>query len=326
MAQISFRISDESKIRADKVLEQQGYSAGSYLQGIVEYIAQNGTLPVVIEFRPAALNPEEVFQEAIFQSRETYVNWRTFCRNELQVNQMTPLDKLRTHIDAINTAYEFYQRNESVIRQAPSQMEKINGGDPFHPEMFSRCLEYFPPLFGYLRKAVSFVHMNNRPVQQGDLDEMEPVLVQAAKAIDELQAMANTSVSAETLARFMLRDIQEALSCAMESTREHISYMTARSWQQRMTLVLGEAEKKYKRLGTSEQDVALARLRHDTRRLATKVTEYVETTSEPMTGFDTNLLDQVVAFYNEVLRLSGYISASIRTDADQPGNSGNDSA
>ena len=88
----------------------------------------------------------------------------------------------------------------------------------------------------------------------------------------------------------------------------------------------GEAEKKYKRLGTSEQDVALARLRHDTRRLATKVTEYVETTSEPMTGFDTNLLDQVVAFYNEVLSLSGYISASIRTDADQPGNSGNDSA
>lgn len=116
---------------------------GSYLQGIVEYIAQNGTLPVEIEFRPAALNPEEVFQEAIFQSRETYVNWLAFCQNELQVNQMTPLDKLRTHIDAINTAYEFYQRNELVIRQAPSQMEKINGGDPFHPVMFSRCIGIF---------------------------------------------------------------------------------------------------------------------------------------------------------------------------------------
>lgn len=326
MAQISFRLSDESKMRADEVLEQQGYSAGSYLQGIVEYIAQNGTLPVVIEFRPIALNPEEVFQEAIFQFREAYVHWRAFCRNELQVDQMTPLDKLRTHINAINAAYEFYQRNESVIRQAPSQLEKINGGDPFQSVMFSRCIEYFPSLVGCLRKAVSCVHMNNRPVQQGDLDEMEPVLAQAAKAIDELQAMANTSVSAETLIRFMLRDIQEALGCATESTREHIPYMIARAWQQRMTLAIGEAEKKYKRLGTSEQDVALARLRYDTRLLATKVAEYVETTSEPMTGFDVDFLDQVVAYFHEVVSLSGCVSASIRTDAGQPGNSSNDSA
>lgn len=325
MAQISFRISDESKMRADKVLEQQGYSVGNYLQGIVEYIAKKGTLPVVIEFRPVALNPEEVFQEAIFQFREAYVNWRAFCQNELQVNQMTPLDKLRPHINAINAAYEFYQRNEPVIRQAPSQMEKINSGDPFHSVMFSRCIEYFPSLVGGLRKAVSCVHMNNRQVQQGDLDEMEPVLAQAAMAIDELQAMANTSVSAETLTRFMLRDIQEALGCATESTREDIPYMIARSWLQRMTVAVGEAEKKYKRLGTSEQDVALARLRHDTHLLATKVTEYVETTSEPMTGFDADLLGQVVAYFHEVVSLSGCVSASVRTDASQPSNSGNES-
>ncbi|ELD0488223.1 type II toxin-antitoxin system RelB/DinJ family antitoxin [Escherichia coli] len=326
MAQISFRLSDESKMRADKVLEQHGYSVGSYLQGIVEYIAQNGTLPVVIEFRPVALNPEEVFQEAIFQFREAYVNWRAFCRNELQVGQMTPLDKLRPHINAIDAAYEFYQQNEPVIRQAPSQMQNITGGDPFHSAMFSRCIEYFPSLVGCLRKAVSCVPMNNRQVQRGDLDEMEPVLAQAAKAIDELQAMTNTTVSAETLTRFMLRDIQEALACATESTREHIPYMIARAWQQRMALAVGEAEKKYKRLGTSEQDVALARLRHDTRLLATKVTEYVETTSEPMTGFDADLLDQVVAYFHEVVSLSGCVSVSVRTDTRQPGHSGNESA
>lgn len=326
MAQISFRISDESKMRADQVLEQQGYSLGSYLQGIVEYTAQNGTLPVVIEFRPVALNPEEVFQEAIFQFREAYVNWLAFCRNELQVNQMTPLDKLRTHINAINAAYQFYQRNEPVIRQAPSQMEKINGGDPFHSVMFSRCIEYFPSLVGCLRKAASCIHMNNRPVQQGDLDEMEPVLAQAAMTIDDLQAMVNTSVSAETLTRFMLRDIEEALGCAIESTRKHISYMIARSWQQRMTQAVEDAEKKYKRLGTSEQDVALARLRHDISLLTTKVKEYVETTSEPMSGFDPDLLNQVVEYFHEVVRMSGYTSASVRTDTCQPDNSGNESS
>lgn len=93
-----------------------------------------------------------------------------------------------------------------------------------------------------------------------------------------------------------------------------------------MTLAIGEAEKKYKRLGTSEQDVALARLRHDTRLLAMKVTEYVETTSEPMTGFGVDFLDQVVAYFHGVVNLSGCVSASIRTDAGQAGNSGNDSA
>lgn len=315
MAQISFRIGDESKVRADKILEQHGYSLSSYLQGIVEYIAKNDRLPVVIEFRPVALNPEEVFQEAIFQFREVYVNWLSFCEKELQVGQMTPLDKLRPHIDSINAAYQFYRQNEAIIRQAPSQLQKITGYEPRDAVMFACCIEYFPPLVGFLRHAVGCINMNNRPIAQSDLDEMALQLAKAANIINELQSMANTTTSTDTLTVFMLRDIDEALNCASEATRPNISYITAQSWQMRMFQSIESVEKKYKRLGTTKHDVALANLRDDVNLLAAAVKEYVETRSEPMKGFDQDILDRVIANFREIVRQLDCVSATIQSDA-----------
>lgn len=315
MAQISFRIGDESKVRADKILEQHGYSLSSYLQGIVEFIAKNDQLPVVIEFRPVALNPEEIFQEAIFQFREIYVNWLSFCETDLRVGQMTPLDKLRPHLDSIDAAYHFYRQNEVVIRQTPSQPQKITGYEPRDSIMFACCTEYFLPLVGFLRHCVRCVNMDNRPIAQSDLDEMATPLAQAANIINELQAMANTSTSADTLTLLMLRDIQEALSCASEATMPNISYMRAYALLTRMSQSIDEAEKKYKRLSTTKHDVALANLRNDVNLIAAAVKEYIKTTSEPMGGFDRDILDQVTANFHEIVRKLDCMSATIKSDA-----------
>ncbi len=317
MAQVSFRINDASKALADQILEQQGLSLGGYLQGIVEYIAKNGVLPVVIEFRSVALNPEEVFQEAIFQFREAYVNFSAFRQKELKVNHMAPMDKLRSHIDAIDVAQQFYQRHEAIIRQAPSQLQNIDGDEPAYLAMFPRCVEYFPPLSGYLRQAVRCVNMNNRPIQQFDLDEQESALMRAAETINILQGMANTAVTADILTHFMLRDMAEAISCARGATRERITYILARGWQQRMSMAFGEAQKKYRRLGTSEQDVAMAKLKDDMLRAVDAVDRYLNTTSEPMTGFNPEILDVAENGLNEMLSILGYLPVVTKTVGHQ---------
>lgn len=89
MAQVSFRCSDEQRNAADLTAKNAGYnSLQDYLGTIVTYMAQEGTLPVVISFRPKALTPDDTFQQAIIRFREIYLKLDRLLANGLSSGEM----------------------------------------------------------------------------------------------------------------------------------------------------------------------------------------------------------------------------------------------
>lgn len=294
MAQLNIRIADADKEVAEEVARAAGFSLGEYLVTVVSYMSSHRTLPVVIKFKPVAIKPEEVFQQAIVKFRSAYMKIDHLCEHVLQEGEMTPLDLIQQLTGDIDAAKDFYERNEAQIALAAGQLEKLPISSTEH-QMFARCREHFPSIPGFLRAAIRMVYMNNRPVSRQDLSEMREALQQAADQINILQEMVQGDVSAGARCAFFIRDVQDATSCALMATRPGEAYMVCTAWSERMDIHVRQAEVQFQSLGVIDDLKELAAIWTKLQALAEAVHDYLDRTSEPMRGFHMGFLDEVKA-------------------------------
>ncbi|CAM7192386.1 hypothetical protein N3R00_004150 [Escherichia coli] len=299
MAQISFRCPDEERDAAEQSARKAGYSSlQDYLGTIVTYMAQQGTLPVVISFRPVALTPDDAFQQAIIRFREVYSRLDALFQHGLPPGKMTPLDALRAPIDDIQAAQAFRERHHQLIEMAPGQLETLPGG-----HTFARSREHFQFLAGHLTTAIRMVNMNNRVVSVQDREEMREALDEAARHINLLQSMATGEASSESGRIFFLMDAHEAYNAARLATGRDEPWLTRRAWMNRMNTACRQAEGQFSRLGVLpglEQMAAVVRL---LQQLPDKVALCLETDDGVLSPEDETLLEELGAL------LSGLRSA-----------------
>lgn len=292
MAQLNMRIPDADKEAAEEVARSAGFSLGEYLGTLVSYMSVHRTLPVLIKFKPVAIRPEEAFQQAIVKFRNAYLLVSHLCSSVLVEGEMTPLEALREPIKDIDAAQAFYESHESLIALAPGQLERLDISDSEHA-MFARCREHFPYIPGFLRTAIRMVNINNRPVQAKDLVEMREALQQAANQINILQSMVECEVSGDARRAFFLRDVEEAVWCAMKSTRPGEAYMVRVAWRDRMDNHIRQAEVEFQSLGVVPYLDDLVVIWEKLRAVGGAVHGYLEHVSEPMQGFDVRNIDDL---------------------------------
>lgn len=304
MAQLNIRIADADKALAEQAAKSAGFSLGEYLGTIVSYMATYQTLPVVIKFKPMAITPEEAFQQAISKFRHAYLQVSQLCESDLTVGKMTPIHSLRKPMDDIEAAQRFYESNKKLIVLAAGQLEKIAISDTEH-HMFACCQDYFPLIPGALRTAIRMVNMTDRPILVEDMVQMREALTRAAQQINALQEMVKCEVSASARALFFLRDIEETLWCAEMATKPGEAYMVCVAWKNRMETSMGQAEHEFQALGVVPHLEEFSVLLTEVRTLDGAVNNYLETTSEPMHGFDSSrvvaLKDRLSALKQQIL-------------------------
>lgn len=301
MAQLNMRIADADKEAAEKVARSAGLSLGEYLGTIVSYMSSNGTLPVVIKFKPVSIKPEEVFQQAIVKFRNAYMEVEDLYENVLKEGEMTPLKLLRQPIDSISAAESFYKKNESQIALAPGQLEKL-AISPTEHHMFARCREHFPYISMHLVTAIRMVNMNNRPVNHKDLSEMEEALKQAAQQINILQEMVEDEISPSSRCAFFIRDVEDATSCALMATQSNQAHIVCTAWNQRMSSHVRQAEIQFQSLGVVDGLKLLDAIWMKLQELSQAVHVYLDETSEPMGGFEGRYIEELKELVSEYKR------------------------
>jgi antitoxin component of RelBE/YafQ-DinJ toxin-antitoxin module len=292
MAQLNIRVPDAEKEAADEVARSAGYGLGEYLGTIVAYIAAHRKLPIVIKFKPVAIKPEEVFQQAITKFRHAYLQISHLCQDVLEEGEMTPLESLRQPINDIDAAEAFYESHENQIALAIGQLERIVISEGENT-MFARCREHFPYIPGFLRTAIRMVNMNNRAVSGADLEAMRSALQQAANHINILQEMVECDISADARSAFFVQDIEDAVDCATRATRPGESYLVSTAWKTRMDNHIHQADLEFQSLGVVKNLRDLALIWEKLRTLSEAVNGYLEHTSEPMRGLDPSNINEV---------------------------------
>ena len=290
MAQLNIRLVDKDKETAEEVAKSAGYSLSEYFNTLVSYMVIHKTLPVVIQFKPLAIEPDEAFQQGILKFKETYLSVCFLYKNVLKIGEMTPLELLRSPLDDIQSAEVFYEKYESLIAMAPSQLEKISISNDEH-HMFARCREHFPYILGFLRQAIRAIYMNNRPIAEQDLIEMKTALDSAAEHINALQNMIVCNISTQSHIAFFLRDAKEAYDCAVRATRPNEGYIVCKAWQDRMRNSITQAEKAFESISVVPNLDSLKDIRDKLKKLNHLVHIYLDTTSEPMGGFDMSIIE-----------------------------------
>ena len=292
MAQLNIRIADADKEVAEDVARAAGFSLGEYLGTVVAYMSSHRTLPVVIKFKPVAIKPEEIFQQAIVKFRNAYMKIDHLCGQVLQEGEMSPLELVRQCAGYIDAAQDFYEKHESQIAMAAGQLEKLPISSTEH-HMFARCREHFPYIPGYLRAAVRKVYKDDRPVSRQDISEMREDLQQAAVQINILQEMVEDEISAGARSAFFIRDVQDAIYCASMATRPGEAYMVCTAWMARMDNHVRQADIEFQSLGVVDDLKELAVIWTKLQVLSDAVHDYLDRTSEPMKGFEVRFLDEV---------------------------------
>lgn len=320
MAQLNIRIADADKEAAEEAARAAGFSLGEYLGMVVAYMSLHGTLPVVIKFKPVAIKPEEVFQQAIVKFRNAYMEIYHLYEQVLKEGDMTPLTLLRQPIDSIYAAEDFYKTYESQIALAPCQLEKL-AISPTEHIMFARCREHFPNILRQLRAAICTVNMNNRPINCQDLSEMREALQLAADQINILQEMAEDVISGDARSAFFIRDVQDATSCALMATLAGQAYGVCTAWNERMNMHLRQAEIQFQSLGVVNDLKQLDIIWTKLQTLAQAVHDYLDRTSEPMGGFEVRHIDELKALTSTYMqRISPpekHVGSDVAADASR---------
>ncbi|QKJ89272.1 hypothetical protein PMPD1_4374 (plasmid) [Paramixta manurensis] len=289
MAQISFRCPDEQRNAADLTARKAGYSSlQDYLGTIVTYMAQEGTLPVVISFKPIALTPDDAFQQAIIRFREVYLKLDNLLTNGLTIGEMTPLKELRGPIDDIQAAMNFQEQHHHLIEMAPGQLEELPGG-----HQFSRCREHFQLLAGHLRTAIRMVNMNKRPVSSRDREEMREALDDAARQINELQSMTSGDVSQESGRALFLLDACDVYRFARLATNLGEEWGIRRAWLNRMGIARRQAEEQFSRLGVQSDVGQMAALTTLMAQVCDRVTQALEKENSSLSAVSETLMEEL---------------------------------
>lgn len=260
MAQLNTRVKDESKEKAESVLLAAGYTFSSYFSALTDYIAETGSLPFHIRYKPAVVNPQEVFSEALQKFKTVWGRLKHFTQS-VKPGQSLPDKAIATAMQDIEEAYNFYRNHESLILTAPGQRNASPNGD-FHS--IPASLDGINRLYDMLRLALSnlaslaAITEEHLKITQGFIDD-------AAGYINELQALGGGAVSAETLNQMIVLDATEAIACAekalaINEQKEGIPLYTFNMWHERFTKSLESIRTLQRRVGASESTAALTEL------------------------------------------------------------------
>lgn len=260
MAQLNTRVKDESKEKAEPVLLAAGYTFSSYFSALTDYIAETGSLPFHIRYKPAAVNPQEVFSEALQKFKTVWGRLKGFTQS---VEPGTSLpDKLTAMaMKDIEEAYSFYRNHEDLILTAPGQRTGSPAGGYNN---FPASLDGINRLSGVLRLAVENL-ASLAALTPEHLKITRDLIDEAAGYINELQKLGGGAVSGHTLNRMIIRDSHEAIACAKEALArnekgEGVPFYTFTMWFERFGKHLENIRSMQLRVGASESTAALTNL------------------------------------------------------------------
>ncbi|MEL5407764.1 type II toxin-antitoxin system RelB/DinJ family antitoxin [Serratia nevei] len=260
MAQLNTRVKDESKEKAEQVLAAAGYTFSSYFSTLTDYIAETGSLPFQIRYKPAAVNPQEVFSEALQKFKAVWGRLNHFILSARSDSSLPEMAIVKAMQD-IEEAYTFYRNNEDLILSAPGQRTGSPAGG-YHA--FPASLDGINGLTGVLRLAIG--NLGSLAVLTPEhLEFTRKCIDEAAGYINELQKLGGGAVSGHTLNQMIIRDSCEAIVCAKEALAknekgEGIPLYTFTMWFERFGKHLENIRTMQRRVGASDSTAALTDL------------------------------------------------------------------
>lgn len=260
MAQLNTRVKDESKEKAEAVLLAAGYTFSSYFSALTDYIAETGSLPFHIRYKPAAVNPQEVFSEALQKFKTVWGRLKSFTQSVEPGNSLP--DKLTSMaMKDIEEAYSFYRNHEDLILSAPGQRTGSPAGG-YHN--FPASLDGINRLSEVLRLAVGNL-ASLAALTPEHLKITRDFIDEAAGYINELQKLGGGAVSGHTLNQMIIRDSREAIACAKEALAyngqgESVPFYTFTMWFERFGKHLENIRAMQLRVGASDSTAALTNL------------------------------------------------------------------
>lgn len=260
MAQLNTRVKDESKEKAEQVLAAAGYTFSSYFSTLTDYIAETGSLPFQIRYKPAAVNPQEVFSEALQKFKAVWGRLNHFILSAQSDSSLPEMGIVKAMQD-IEEAYTFYRNNEDLILSAPGQRTGSPAGG-YHA--FPASLDGINGLTGVLRLAIG--NLGSLAVLTPEhLEFTRKCIDEAAGYINELQKLGGGAVSGHTLNQMIIRDSREAIVCAKEALAknekgEGIPLYTFTMWFERFRKHLDSIRAMQLRVGVSDSTAALTEL------------------------------------------------------------------
>lgn len=260
MAQLNTRVKDESKEKAEPVLAAAGYTFSSYFSALTDYIAETGSLPVQIRYKPAVVNPEEIFSEALLHFKTVWGRLKSFTES-LQAEQPLPHRMAMTAMQDIEDAYRFYRTNEDLILSAPGQRM----GSPAEGyQRFPASLDGINQLYGTLRLIISNL-ISLAVITAEHLEFSKQQINEAAESINTLQTFTGNGVSSDALNQMIIRDAGEAIDCAKQALirDDHgngIPQYAFSMWHERYVKLLDSVRSMQRRAGATEATLALTEL------------------------------------------------------------------
>ena len=260
MAQLNTRVKNESKEKAEPILLAAGYSFSSYFSALTDYIAETGSLPFHIRYKPVVVNPQEVFFEALHKFKTVWGRLKSFTQS-VEPGIALP-DKLTSvAMKDIEEAYSFYRNHEDLILTAPGQRTGSPAGGYNN---FPASLDGINRLSGVLRLAVENL-ASLAALTPEHLKITRDFIDEAAGYINELQKLGGGAVSGHTLNRMIIRDSHEAIECAKQALAkdekgEGIPFCNFTMWFERFGKHLENIRAMQLRVGASESTDALTNL------------------------------------------------------------------
>jgi antitoxin component of RelBE/YafQ-DinJ toxin-antitoxin module len=260
MAQLNTRVKDESKEKAEAVLLAAGYTFSSYFSALTDYIAETGSLPFHIRYKPAAVNPQEVFSEALQKFKTVWGRLKGFTQS-VQPGHTLPDKAITMAMKDIEEAYSFYRNHEDLILSAPGQRTGSPAGGynnfPASLEGINRLSEVLRLAVGNLASLAELTPEHLK-ITLGFIDE-------AAAYINELQKLGGGAVSGHTLNQMIIRDCCGAIECAKEALAyndkgESIPFYTFTMWFERFGKYIENIRAMQLRVGASDSTAALNEL------------------------------------------------------------------
>lgn len=260
MAQLNTRVKDESKEKAEPILLAAGHTFSSYFSALTDYIAETGSLPFQIRYKPALVNPQEVFSEALQKFKTVWGRLKHFTQS-VQPGQSLPDKAVAMAMKDIEEAYSFYRNHEDLILSAPGQRTASPAGGYNH---FPVSLDGINRLSGVLRQAVGNL-ASLAVLTPEHLQITQKFIEEAAGYINELQKLGGGAVSGHTLNQMIIRDSSEAIVCAKEALAQNdktegIPLYTFTMWFERFRKHLDSIRAMQLRVGVSDSTAALTEL------------------------------------------------------------------
>ncbi|WP_210487780.1 type II toxin-antitoxin system RelB/DinJ family antitoxin [Pantoea ananatis] len=260
MAQLNTRVKDESKEKAEPILQAAGYTFSSYFSALTDYIAETGSLPFQIRYKPSMVNPQEVFSEALQKFKTVWGRLKSFTES-LKPGQPLPDKAIAMAIKDIEDAYGFYRSHKELILSAPGQRTGSTAGG-FNN--LPASLDGVNRLSEVLRLAVNNL-ASLAALTPEHLDLTRNLIDEAAGYINQLQKLGGGTVSGNTLNRMIIRDSGEAIVCAKEALalnerKEGVPLYTFSMWFERFRKHLESIRAMQLRVGASDSTAALTDL------------------------------------------------------------------